>query len=129
MFLIQGAFHEPMEGSKSPFQAPEPRAGAQSRQGGPRVSHAGSLDGRVTWARCGLAAITNKLFYGGVGGQDLPDSISPALLAWTGFEGPGVRAQGRPACGLSLGTRPALCPSGCPGGETQVCAEHLCALL
>lgn len=149
MFLIQGALHEPMEGSKSPFQAPEPRAGAWSHQGGLRVSHARSLDsrgtwshcglaarcqarsldGRGTWTRCGLAAITNKLFYGRVGGQCLPDSISPALLAWMGFQGPGVRAQGRPACGLSLGTRLALCSSGCPGGETQVCAEHTCALL
>ena len=116
-----------MKGSKSPFQAPEPRAGARSHQGGPRGSHTGSLDVRGTWACCGLAAVTHKLFYGGAGGQGLPDC--PALLAWSGSEGPSVRARERPACGLSLGTRPALCTSGCPGGETRVCAEHLCAWL
>ena len=136
-----------MKGSKSPFQAPEPRAGARSHQGGPRGSHTGSLDvrgtwaccglaagrqagslgSRRTWACCGLAAVTHKLFYGGAGGQGLPDC--PALLAWSGSEGPSVRARERPACGLSLGTRPALCTSGCPGGETRVCAEHLCAWL
>ena len=76
-----------MEGSKSPFQALEPRAGAQSHQGGPRVGHAGSLDGRVTWARCGLAAITNKLFYGRVGGQGLPDSYFPCSPSLDGLRG------------------------------------------
>lgn len=115
-----------MKGSKSPFQAPEPRAGAWSHQGGPRGSRtgsldgrgtgaccgltagcqAGSLDGRRTWAQCGLAAgrqaksldgrgtwacygleaITNKPFYGGAGGQGLPDCFpcSPGLVRLRG---------------------------------------------
>lgn len=51
-----------------------------------RGRQAGSLDSRGTWARCGLAAVTNKLLCGGAGGQDLPAcfACSPGL---TGLRG------------------------------------------
>lgn len=92
MFLIQGAFHEPLKESKSSFQALEPRAGARSQQGGqplePGGSQAGSLDCRGTWGRCGLACqcplqalLLGQVLGGQAGRVCLTLVVSQALLA------------------------------------------------